>query len=154
MFSAYGKKRVSPVSSDNAIMNLSNEKVILLARVPENHPRRDAEIPQRVVGHEVDHGLQLRGLMRLLGIQLVQAVEPRELEELLGEEEGSDGVGVGAEEGEVLVVHIQHVGAAEHAVLLRCEVDEEGGGRDPFRGADGDAHFGCLRLKVERDCRK
>ncbi len=81
-------------------------------------PTAYANIAKGVVGHEVDLDLssalspclkvilnggptnliQFRALDWLLGIKLVQAVEPCELEQLLGKEEAANEVGHGTPE--------------------------------------------------------
>lgn len=71
--------------------------------------------------------VQFATLARLLWIKFVQAVQPCQLEQLLREEEAGDEEWLGTEEGQILVVDVFHVRFRQHAVLLRCEVDEEGG---------------------------
>jgi len=44
----------------------------------------------------------------------------------LGEEEAADEVGLRGPEGDVAVVDFFHVGGGEHAILLECEVEDEG----------------------------
>lgn len=44
----------------------------------------------------------------------------------MGEEEAADEVGLRGPEGDVAVVDIFHVGGGEHAILLECEVEDEG----------------------------
>lgn len=78
----------------------------------------DAGVSDGVVGNKVDEGVHLLLLgERLLRGELPQAVEPGELEELLGEEEAGDEEGLGREEGHVAVVDILHVGARHHAIV-------------------------------------
>jgi hypothetical protein len=60
----------------------------------------DTNIPENVVGHELVNGFELASLGGLVLVEFVQAPEPGELEELLGEEEGANKVWlVGAEWG-------------------------------------------------------
>ena len=61
----------------------------------------------------------------LLGIKLVQAVEPRELEQLLGEEEATNELRHGTPERQVRIMDVQHVGGGKDAILLGCEVVDE-----------------------------
>lgn len=73
------------------------------------------------------HLVQFASLAWLLGVQLVQAVEPGELEQLLREEESGNKEGLRAEKGKVPIMDGLHVRIREHAILLRREVDQEGG---------------------------
>lgn len=95
----------------------------------------NTQVPHRVIGHEIEH---LFHLLLLLGalprVQLPQPVQPCQLEQLLREEEAGDEVGLRRPEGEVGIMHVLHVGRAEHAVLLRGKVDEEGGRGHPAGG--------------------
>lgn len=61
----------------------------------------------------------------LLGIKLVQAVEPGELEQLLGEEEATNELRHGTPERQVRIMDVQHVGGGKDAILLSCEVVDE-----------------------------
>ena len=74
-------------------------------RVPEEHPSPNTCVAQHVVRDVLHHFVGL-------GVGVFgrgpEVVEPGELEELLGEEEGGDEVGLGAEEGEVRVVDFFH----------------------------------------------
>ena len=74
---------------------------------------------------EPTNQVQFGTLDRFLGIQLDQAVEPRELEELLGEEEATNKLRHGAPEREVRIMDVHHVGRGEDAILLGCKVEEE-----------------------------
>ena len=132
------ENRSDQLSSHKHIPAILHPKILenSLARIPKHHPGRNTKVPHGIKRHEIHHRLQLRRLMRFRRIKLVQAPQPGQLEQLLREEEGSDAVRIGAEEGDVLVVHVQHVGRAEHAILLRGEVDDKGGWREPFCGAD------------------
>ena len=69
--------------------------------------------------------VQFGALDWFLGIELVQAVEPRELEQLLREEEATNKLGHGAPERQICVMDIQHVGRGEQAILLGCKVEKE-----------------------------
>jgi len=57
-----------------------------------------------------------------------EPVQPDELEDLLGEEEGAYEDGLWGEEGEVGVVDVFHVWGGEEAVDLGREVDDEAQG--------------------------
>ena len=69
--------------------------------------------------------IQLCPLCWLLGVKLVQSVQPGELEHLLGEEESANELRHGAPEREVRIMDIHHVGRGEDAILLSCKVEEE-----------------------------
>ena len=69
--------------------------------------------------------IQFGALDWLFGIELVQAVEPSELEQLLREEEAPNEVRHGAPERQVCVMDVQHVGRGEHAILLGSEIEKE-----------------------------
>ena len=107
--------------------------------IPEEHPSSNAHVAEHVEGHVLDH---LVGVGDGVLGRHVDFVEPGELEELLGEEEGADEVGLGAEEGEVGVVDFFHCWAGEDAVLLRGEVVDEGGRGYVAGGREGNAHGG------------
>ena len=77
-----------------------------LLRVPEEHPSADTNVAQGVVWNKVDHLLQLLPLARVLRVEFVQAVQPCELEELLGKEEAGDEVRLRAPEGKVAIVNV------------------------------------------------
>ena len=62
------------------------------------------------------------------------------MEELLREEEAGYEERLWGPEGEVGIVDVFHVGSGEHAVLLGGEVEDEGGGGEPFCCGVGDAH--------------
>ena len=110
---------------------------------------RNAEIADCVVGYVVGDGIELNTLGLLAGVELPEAVEPRDLEDLLGKEEGADEVrlragqyvrgrlDVSGEESAYLwapernvgIVDILHVRATEQTILLGCKVNEEGSRR-------------------------
>ena len=112
--------------------------------VPEEHPGADAKVSEGVVGDVVSDLVELFAFMWNIWGQLIEAVEPGYLDELLGEEEGADEVGLWGPETEVRVVDVQHVRGGEYAVLLGGEVEDKGCGREPFRCAVGDAHRGLV----------
>ncbi len=85
-----------------------NIRKLQLFCVPEEHPGPNTHIPQRVIWHELDDLVQRFFLGGVVAVEFPEAVEPGELEELLGEEEAGDEVGLGAEEGEVAVVDVFH----------------------------------------------
>lgn len=136
-----------------------------LLAVPEEHPRADADIPQCVVRHEPDDLVELPLLLRVARVELPELVEPGELEELLGEEEGADEEGLRGPEGEVGVVDVLpggrgsvlgllqserrclHVRAAPEAILLEGKVVCEGSRGEVSRGTERDAH-GCCDGKL------
>lgn len=99
-------------------------------RTPNTH------IPQTIHPREPIHR---RALLRC-SILFPELPQPHELEELLGEEERADEVWLGRECCEVTVVYVHHVWAAEYAVLLRGEVEEEGCGREVVHGGGLIAH--------------
>ena len=128
-----------------------------ILRIPEEHPRSDAHIAQREVGYVVDDGVEfLLFLGGFLWVQAPEAVQPGELEELLGCEEAGDEPGLRGEVGEVGVVDGFHVWGGEHlqwvsrdsggridgayAILLGGEVVKVGDGSEVFAGAIGDPH--------------
>lgn len=60
--------------------------------------------------------------------------------QLLGEEKGSDEVGVRRPEGDVALVDVHHVGGRVEAILLGGEIVGERQRREVSRCAEGDAH--------------
>jgi len=77
-----------------------------LLRVPEHHPSSNTNIPQCIIRHKIGHLIQFHALRGLLRIELVEAVQPCELKELLGEEEATDEVRLRGPEREVGVVNV------------------------------------------------
>ncbi len=73
------------------------------------------------------HLVQFASLAWLLGVQLVQAVEPGKLKQLLREEKSGNKEGLRAEKGEVSVMNGLHVRVRQHSVLLGREVNQKGG---------------------------
>ena len=117
-----------------------------VARVPEEHPRADAHVSQRVVRREFHDGRELAFSVWALLVLSPELIQPCELEELLGEEESSDEVRLRAEEGKVGVVDVFHRRRREDSVLLRREIVDERCRCEPARCAERDAHL--VRLFV------
>lgn len=63
--------------------------------VPEDHPGADAEVADGVVGDVGGEDVEFGALGGLGGGEFVEAVEPGELDELLGGEESADELGLG-----------------------------------------------------------
>jgi hypothetical protein len=58
----------------------------------------NAQIPKRIVRHEIHHLIQLRPLGRFGRVELPETIQPAKLKELLREEEASDEERLRAEE--------------------------------------------------------
>jgi hypothetical protein len=86
----------------------------------------NAKISNRVIRHKVNQLIKLLLLRHtLVRIQLVEPVQPGQLEELLREEESGDEGWLRAEERQVLIMNIFHIGSREHAIVLAGEVDQK-----------------------------
>ena len=99
-----------------------------LFHIPKDHPRPDAQVPQGEVRSVVHQRIQFGTFVGFVRRELVETVEPGELEDLLHGEECADEVGVRGPEGDVAVVDVFHAGGGEDAVLLGGEVEGPGCG--------------------------
>lgn len=129
------------VDDDEYVRNLQ------IVRVPEEHPRADADVSQGVVRRVFDDGVEFLLVGGRVGVEAPETVKPGELEELLGEEEGGDEVGLRAEEGEVSIVDVHHGGGREDAILLGGEVVDEGCWGQVAGGGERDTHRGLFCCK-------
>jgi hypothetical protein len=66
--------------------------------------------------------------LRRIPLLIPKFPQPRKLKQLLWKEEFSNEIRLRTKCSKVLIVDVKHIGAAEHAILLCCEVEEEGCG--------------------------
>ena len=71
--------------------------------------------------------VQFAPFRRLPAVELVQAIQPRKLKELLREEETANELRLGTDRGQVAIMDSFHIGTREQAILLGREVVDEGG---------------------------